>query len=296
MHKILFGDNQFFGINHVSDEKSRSQSIKFKEDKKILQTIDFAINQGAGAFMCTTHDRISKINETIRQDIQKANSLEFYPCLPYAHKYANALTELGVTGAINEYLPGNVIGSFMKGGLAYMKNDYTAMMELLIDAELKMFRNLKTPVIFLQNVITDLLLGLKMKELLKSFHDYIIKKYNAEPGYITMNMPALLEMLEGCGISNPIICSSINIDGFRMSGGKKLYEETLKTKNVRAIAMQVLSGGAADPEKSIEYVCSLPNIESILFGASSKENIINTIGLIKKHSILNTFKSESIAI
>jgi predicted aldo/keto reductase-like oxidoreductase len=109
-------------------------------------------------------------------------------------------------------------------------------------------------------------------------------------------MPALLEMLEGCGISNPIICSSINIDGFRMSGGKKLYEETLKTKNVRAIAMQVLSGGAANPERSIEYVCSLPNIESILFGASSKENIINTIGLIKKYSTLNTFKSESIAI
>ena len=99
-----------------------------------------------------------------------------------------------------------------------------------------------------------------------------------------MNMPALVEILEEVGIYNPIICSSINIDGFRMSGGKALYEETLKTKKLRAVAMQVLSGGAANPEKSIEYVCSLPNIESILFGASTKENIKNTISLINKYS------------
>jgi len=296
MHRIIFGDNQFFGVNHVSDEKSRTQSIKFKEDKTILNTIDFALGNGAGAFMCTTHDRISKLNEVIRQDIKMANSLEFYPCLPYAHKYANALTELGVTGTIKEYLPGNILGSFMKGGIAYMKNDYIAMMELLIDAELKMFRNLHTPVIFLQNVITDLLLGLKMKNILKAYHDYIIKKYNAEPGYITMNMPALLNMLEEIGISNPIICSSINIDGFRMSGGKALYENTLKTKNVRGVAMQVLSGGVANPEKSIEYVCSLPKIESILFGASSKENIINTISLIKKYDSKDSLNIESVAV
>lgn len=284
MHKILFGDNQFFGINHVSDEKSRALSIKFKEDKIILNTIDCAINEGAGAFMCTTHDRMFKINEMIKSDQTRATILEFYPCLPYAHKYANALTELGVTGAMKEYMPVNILETIMKGGLAYIQKDYVAMMELLIDSEMKMFKNLKTPVIFLQNVVTDLLIGLKMKQFLKSYHDYIIKKYNAEPGFITMNMPALVEILEEVGIYNPIICSSINIDGFRMSGGKALYEETLKTKKLRAVAMQVLSGGAANPEKSIEYVCSLPNIESILFGASTKENIKNTISLINKYS------------
>ena len=32
-------------------------------------------------------------------------------------------------------------------------------MQLLIDAEMKMFHGLSTPVIFLQNVVTDLLLG-----------------------------------------------------------------------------------------------------------------------------------------
>ena len=47
-----------------------------------------------------------------------------------------------------------------------------------------------------------------------------------------------LNMLESVGIYNPIICTSINIDGFRMSGGKQLYEETLHTRHVRVVAMQ----------------------------------------------------------
>ena len=62
-----------------------------------------------------------------------------------------------------------------------------------------------------------------------------------------------------------------------MSGGKEIYEEILKTRKLRAIAMQVLGGGAIPPKDAIEYVCNLPNIESILFGASSKTNIQNTV-------------------
>jgi predicted aldo/keto reductase-like oxidoreductase len=46
--------------------------------------------------------------------------------------------------------------------------------------------------------------------------------------------------------------------------------------------MQVLAGGAVSPREAIEYVCSLPNIESILFGASSKSNIYETTSLINQ--------------
>ena len=147
---------------------------------------------------------------------------------------------------------------------------------------MKMFRGIKTPVIFLQNVVTDLLLGLGMIDILKAFHEYIQKKYNAEAGFITMNMPMLLDKLNEAGIENPIICSSINLAGFRMSGGKELYTSVLKTRKLRAIAMQVLGGGAISPKEAIKYVCELPNIESILFGASSKANIIQTANYIRE--------------
>jgi len=280
MDRILFGDNQFFAINHISEEKSRAQSLKFKDDKAIIKTLDYAIEAGVNTFMCTTHDRIANICNYIRKNPEKYKEFKIYPCMPYAHKYANAVTELGYLGTIKQFVPGNFIGSVLKGGVAFISKDFMSVMELLIDAEMKMFNGINTPVIWLQNVLTDLLLGLGMKDLLLGFHSYVNTKYNVEAGFITMNMPKLLAVLEEGGIENPIICTSINKEGFRMSGGIKLYEETLRTKKLRAVAMQIFAGGAIPPKEAIEYVCSLPNIESILFGASSKENINDTVGNI----------------
>ena len=280
MERILFGDNQFFAVNHISDSKSREQSIKFKEDSAIIKVLDNAMDEGINTFMCTTHDRIANICDIIRANPEKYKNFKIFPCMPYAHKYANAVTELGIAGTLKQYVPGNFLGSLFKGGMAYLSKDYEAIMELMIDAEMKMFKGINTPVIFLQNVITDLLLGLRAYDVLVAFHAYIKKKYNAEAGFITMNMPKLVEVLEKGGVDNPIVCASINKVGFRMSGGKEIYEETLKTKKFRAVAMQVLGGGAINPKEAIEYVCGLPNIESILFGASSKGNIENTVSII----------------
>jgi len=290
MERILFGDNQFFAVNHISDEKSREQSIKFKDDEAIIKTLDHAIDAGINTFMCTTHDRIANICDYIRKYPEHYSAFKIYPCMPYAHKYANAVTELGIVGTLREYVPGNFFGSIFKGGIAYLSKDYLSIMELMIDAEMKMFTNTDTPIIFLQNVITDLLLGLGMKDIFKAFNNYIEKKYNAEAGYITMNMPKLQYVLEQAGIKNPIICTSINKAGFRMSGGKELYESVLKTKQIRTIAMQVLAGGAISPKEAIEYVCNLPNIESILFGASSMNHIKETVSLIQKYDIQNQHK------
>jgi hypothetical protein len=234
--------------------------------------------------MCTTHDRIADICDHIRANPGKYNGYKIYPCMPYAHKYANAVTELGILGALKEYLPGNIFSTIAKGGIAFAKKDFIAMMELLIDAEMKMFKGIETPVIFIQNVLTDMILGLGMKDIFAAYHSYIIRKYNAEPGYITMNLPFLLHVLEESGIRNPIICSSINKIGFRMSGGIGLYEKTIAEGNFRPVAMQVLAAGALRPEEAFEYVCRQKKIESILFGSSSREHIQHSIGIIQKYS------------
>ncbi len=280
MDRILFGDNQFFAVNHISDEKSRAQAIRFKDDNAIIKTLDYAIDAGIDTFMCTTHDRIANICDHIRKNPVKYKDFKIYPCMPYAHKYANAVTELGYVDTLKQYIPGNLFTTLLKGGKAVLSKDFIAIMELLIDAEMKMFKGINTPVIWLQNVITDLLLGLGMKDILLGFYHYVNKKYDAEAGFITMNMPKLLAVLEEGGVENPIICTSINKVGFRMSGGIELYEETLRTKKLRVVAMQVLAGGAIPSKEAIEYVCNLPNIESILFGASSKAHINDTVANI----------------
>lgn len=283
MEKVIFGDNQFFAVNHASDEKSRAQAIRFKDDSSIIKVLDQAIDLGINTFMCTTHDRIANICDHIRANPEKYKDFKIFPCMPYAHKYANAVTELGIMGTVKQYVPGNIFGTFAKGGMAFLSKDFGKLMEIFIDAEMKMFKGVNTPVIFIQNVLVDMILGLKMYEIFAEYDAYIRKKYNVEPGYITMNMPALLDALNGLGIKNPIICSSINKIGFRMAGGNAVYEKYLQEKEFRPMAMQVLAAGALRPKEAIEYLGKFPKIESVLFGASSKPHIQETKELIEQY-------------
>jgi hypothetical protein len=283
MDKVIFGDNQFFAINHLSDEKSRQQSIRFRTDAAIIKVLDDAIDVGLNTFMCTTHDRIASLCEAVRNNPEHYRDFKIYPCMPYAHKYANAVTDFGILGTIKRYVPGNIFGTFAKGSMAYLNKDFIKLMEIFVDAEMKMFSGINTPVIFIQNVVTDLILGLGMYDVLAEYDKYIRKKYKAEPGYITMNMPLLLDALNSVGVRNPIICFSFNKSGFRMSGGKALYEKYLNERQFRPIAMQVLAAGALSPSQAIQYVGQFKKIESVLFGASSRNHIEETKKLIEKY-------------
>jgi hypothetical protein len=47
--------------------------------------------------------------------------------------------------------------------------------------------------------------------------------------------------------------------------------------------MSVFASGAIPPEEAIEWVCGQPNVQSIVFGASSRTNIRGTRELIAEH-------------
>jgi hypothetical protein len=281
MERLLFGDNQFFGVNHMSEEKARVQSMRFQDVDAIIDVLDNAYDEGVKSFMCTTHDRIASVCDHMRANPERYKEFQFLPCMPYAHKYANAVTEDGMLGALKRFMPDEgFVNAAMRGGMSLARKDIEGITTLLVDSEMKMFAGLKTPVIFLQNVVVDLLLGLGFKDAFRIFANHIKSRYNAEPAFITMNMPRLLEALEEVGVENPIVCANINKIGFRMCGGFEAYERALREKKFRAIAMSVFASGAIAPKEAIEWVCRQPNIESIVFGASSRVNIQSTKFLV----------------
>jgi hypothetical protein len=283
MDRLLFGDNQFFGVNHMSEEKARAQAMRFQDAASIMQVLDAAYDEGVRTFMCTTHDRIAEICDIVRADQQRYRDFLFYPCMPYAHKYANAITEDGPLGALKRFLPSEgLLDAAIRGSVSLAKKDVEGVATLLIDAEMKMFDGLQTPVIFLQNVVVDLLLGLNFKEAFAIFARHVRDRYGAEPGFITMNMPRLLDTLAEVGVENPIICSNINKIGFRMSGGFEAYDRVLREHRFRAIAMSVFASGAIPPQEAIEWVCAQPNVQSIVFGASGRANIRSTCALTRQ--------------
>ena len=281
MDRLLFGDNQFFGVNHMSEEKARAQAIRFQDTDQIIAVLDAAYDEGVRTFMCTTHDKIAAICDHMRANPARYSDFIFYPCMPYAHKYANAVTEDGPLGALKRFLPSEgLFDAALRGGVSLAKKDVEGVATLLIDAEMKMFEGLKTPVIFLQNVVVDLLLGLGFKDAFVIFANHVKRRYGAEPGFITMNMPRLLDLLDSVGIENPIVCANINKIGFRMSGGIEAYSDALKQRRFRAIAMSVFASGAIPAQEALEWVCGQPNVESIVFGASGRANIRSTKELV----------------
>ncbi|MDH5451725.1 MAG: hypothetical protein OEX14_00080 [Paracoccaceae bacterium] len=286
MDRLLFGDNQFFGVNHMSEEKARAQMMRFQKTDAIMDVLDTAYDEGIRTFMCTTHDRIAEICDRVRADSARYSDFQFYPCMPYAHKYANAVTEHGMLGALKTFMPDDgLFSTALSGARALATKEIDGMAKVLIDMEMKMFHGTKTPVIFVQNVFADLLLGMGFTRALKVFHDHVVEKYGAEPAFITMNMPMMLEALEKEGIERPIICSNINKIGFRMSGGFDAYLDALKSGRVRAVAMSVYASGAIPADEAIHWISELPGVESIVFGASSAANIRGTKALVDKYMV-----------
>ncbi len=284
MDRLLFGDNQFFGINHMSEEKARAQAMRFQRTDAIMDVLDVAYDAGIHTFMCTTHDRVAEVADRVRADPARYVDFQFYPCMPYAHKYANAVTEHGMMGALREFMPSDgILSTALAGGKALATKEVDGIARVLIDMEMKMFKGTRTPVVFIQNVFVDLFLGMGLTRAFRIFHDHIQEKYGAEPAYITMNMPLLLDVLEREGIERPIICSNINKIGFRMSGGFDAYLDALKSGRVRAVAMSVYASGAIPADEAIHWISELPGVESIVFGASSAGNIHGTKALVDKY-------------
>ena len=286
---IIFGDNQFFGINHMSESKAKKLDEKFKDMKSISEVIDMAYDIGINAFMLNTHDRALDICNYFRSNSARYPDLRLYPSMPYAHKYANAVAENGIFGALKDLIftdssTKDIFRMLTKGGSIIFDKDIVKVMKILIDIEMKIFRDLNVRVIFLQNIVTDLLLGFGVKEAFREFASYIREKYKVEPGFITLNMPRLVDFLIECEIENPIVCSAINYAGYFMNPDTESYEKTIKEKRFRPIAMSIFASGAVRPDTAINYVCQKLKIKTIVFGASNQNHIFETKQLFEKYN------------
>jgi hypothetical protein len=148
---------------------------------------------------------------------------------------------------------------------------------------MKTFRDLNVKVIFLQNIVTDLILGYNIKEIFYEYCKYIREKYKVLPGFITMNMPLFIAKLKEWDIKEVVICTAFNKVGYIMSPGVESYIEVAKNNNpddYQLMAMSTLASGAIPPKAAYEFI-NQQHIQSVVFGASSKGHIEDTIKLIK---------------
>jgi hypothetical protein len=286
--KIIFGDNQFFGINHMSQEKAQQLTEQFYNIGNIFKVYHIAYELGIRAFMLNSHARAYDICKYFKENESQFTSVSWYPSIPYAYKYANLVAEKGIMPAINEVLfndnsASGVLGMIAKGGVAVLTKDAIKLMQMLVDVELRAFKGMDIKVAFLQNIITDLLLGYGVREVFYEFCEHVRKRYNALPGLVTQNMPYLKTKLEEWGITEVVICSSFNKIGYLMSPNRDSYitaADNNDSSKYQLIAMSTLASGAIPVDEAYEFI-NQQNIQSVVFGASSKSHIESTLKLIK---------------
>lgn len=287
--KIVFGDNQFFGINHMSQEKAQQLAEMFFDTSNIYKVYQMAFDSGINAIMLNSNSRATEICDHFTSNKSNYPDINWYPSIPYPRKYANLVSEKGILPTINEILfkknsTREIIGMLSKSSSALLGKDAIKLMQMLIDVEMKIFKGLNVKVVFLQNIITDLILGYGIKEIFEEYCRYIRNKYHALPGLITQNMPLLKSKLETWGIEEVVICSTINKIGYLMSPNIDSYIGAINTNDpskYQLMAMCTLASGAIPPADAYGFIRQL-NVQSVVFGASTQKHIEETVTFLNQ--------------
>ena len=144
------------------------------------------------------------------------------------------------------------------------------------------FASTGTPAVFLHPALTDLALSLDLMPVLRFYVEYIERRFAAQAGFCTLNMPLLVRKLTAEGMPRPLVMTSINKIGYRMNPSRDAYEHCLESDEVDVVAMGCLASGFLDPVEAFDFIGQLPQIRSVVVGASSKEHIDETFAVIRR--------------
>ena len=278
--KLILGDNQFFGVNHFDIGKGEQTKTLFDDSSKIENFIASAHKIGVDGFMINSnqlgYEVISKAS------FEKTNEIHY--SIPYPHKYANMVNEDGMLS----------LGLYVFRHTSFFTNLYTSFKYLLtrnikhiippiLDIEVpKGLR--KGSYIYMQNIITDLLLGIGRSDLITDFI-IAVKRKGYKPGIITLNPIILdqsLKLSENDRLADElIVCFNINKEGFNVFPDLESVEAYTNSKvNYKLMGMSIFASGAGNITSSIDYVKKLP-LDYVVFGTSKLSNVEKNIQAFK---------------
>jgi hypothetical protein len=278
--KQILGDNQFFGVNHYDIDKGDKTKNIFKTNESIISFIKFSMELGLSGVMINSNSRGYQITDTLSKDIKH----EIHYSVPYPHKFASMVNEGGMLILLNYVLNKSSFKSlFLHLPQFMITRNIKYILPLILELEIP--KNLKKgSYIYLQNIVTDLLLGIKRYDLLESFCKSILNK-GYMPGLITLNPGKLGKIVSGFDINlqiKMIICFNINNRGFNVFPDQESVEKFIFQKSLyRKMGMSILSsGGIKNIQESLNYIKKLP-LDYVVYGSSNLENIKTNYDILK---------------
>ena len=270
--KIILGDNQFFGVNHFDLKKGEKTKLKFDTTTKIEAFINDSLEIGLDGFMINSNEKGYEIVNARKFDSAK----EIHYSIPYPHKYASMVNENGMMSLFGHIIKNtsfikNLIGGIKLVATQNLKSITPLALNLEVPKNLK-----KGSYIYMQNIITDLLMGMGRGDILIEFIKSV-SKMGYKPGIITLN-PIMFDKLlkneqDANWLEDLVVCFNINKEGFNVFPSLDAVECFIESRpKYKLMGMSVFASGAANIPASINYIKKL-NLDYVVFGSSRIENI-----------------------
>ena len=287
---IVLGHNAFFGVDHLSAARGAERAAFFAEPRRILDVVSASVEMGAGGMMMSTHDRAEGVCDLLRAESNLAQRLRLYPLLPYAQKYITRANEVGLVNVAFEALSQTTLREKFSMGWQVAKGvvtkDLLAMISALVRLELKMFRGLDVGAVFLHDVLTDLLLALRLREVFAFYIEEIRAAHGADGAFATKNLPLLCSSFEEWQLPPPVVMTHFNKAGFHMNPSREACEKAMQLHGPDVMAMGTLASGFLKPDEAYAYLATVPNIRSVVVGVSSPNHVSETFAAIRKHGLV----------
>jgi len=283
---VLLGDNPFFGVDHLSQERARTKAPVSQNFQNALEVIKYSHNLGVKGMVVSTHPTLKDLIHIIKTESDLIDKFEFYPIIPYVQGYVLKINEMGMLNTLMDILsPAGMINKMKiitSGGLGIIKKDLFKLFRTFIDIELLQLNDTKVKTVFLHDVITDLALALNMKQIFQTFHEYLQDYHKVNAGLVTKNFPLLVSKLDEWKLDYKYIMTSFNKIGFQMNPSRQECEKALNIYKGNVIAMSILAGGFISLQDAYEYISTQSRIRNLVVGLSSVQHAKDTFGILLK--------------
>ena len=283
---MILGHNQFIGVDHRSEERAWDKSVQFSNPTRILEVAQAASESGYTGMVIEPHPRMLDFLKLYNR--HGTFKMRYYLQVPYIQGYVQRMGQSGIKGLIWDLMiksrPSDLFNACVRSGIGILRNDYLPLALSGLALEVSQFKDYEIESVLLHNVATDLLLSLGLQDCLEDYIHFSHDILGIRAGLVTLNFPLLASALGDKSSSPSIIVTPINPAGFDMNPSKDAVERALQAYRGEIMAMNVLGGGAFSVSESASYLRSLPRVQSVLIGASTKEHLVECA---------NSFRGES---
>lgn len=266
---ITLGHNQFIGVSHTSEAKSKQLDLQFSSPEKIMEVVEGAYEIGIRSMIVETHPRMFEFlkyyhaSDTIDMKI----TLQ----MPNVQSYVRAIGSKGLDGIIKDTIRESRPDILLKGTMRSIKNvmakRYMRLGATGLEFVASAYMKYGIDRVLVHNVLTDFLLALNMNDALVSIKENFEKDYCVNVGFITLNLPMFLDNFTE--ISKPFdIMTPVNPVGFDMNPSISVVEDRIQNTRHNIIAMNVLGGGSVPIKNATDYLKSFGRMRECVVGSS----------------------------